>query len=456
MSEEDASLAPGAVVGARFRIGRLIGKGGMGEVYAAKHVTTGREVALKLIHAAAARGKDTTRRFMREARAATAIQHPNCIEVLDVFENDDGTPVMVMELLKGESFGQHRERVGALKLFEAASILVPVAEALQAAHAKGIVHRDLKPDNIFVSTDLRGNRVPKVLDFGIAKVLDPDNLGSETHGQATNTGSILGTPHYMSYEQAMSDKSVDHRTDIWSMGVILFEALCGRRPLEFENLGQMYVAFLQGTIPRIREFVPALPDDVSDMIDRCLQKERDPRLDSLQPFIDVLRKYEDASTPGAEVGGVVVAAPTTIGSAHTASALSRSSADLPAPRSRRKTIVAGVALAIVGGVAVFFVLQRQGTTKSAAAPIDSAATSSAPSAEIAAAPAPSPSIVASALVDAGPALVVASAASSVKRPAPSASALAAGGASARIGASAGPAPAPSPPPVKGIVEKLPY
>ncbi len=451
MSDEDASLAPGAVIGARFRIDRLIGKGGMGEVYAAKHVTTGREVALKLIHAAAARGKDATRRFMREARAATAIQHPNCIEVLDVFENEDGTPVMVMELLKGESFAEHRERAGALRLFEAAAILVPVAEALQAAHSKGIVHRDLKPDNIFVSTDLRGQRVPKVLDFGIAKVLDPDNLGSETHGQATNTGSILGTPHYMSYEQAMSDKTVDHRTDIWSMGVILFEALCGRRPLEFDNLGQMYVAFLQGTIPRIREFVPALPSDVGDLLDRCLQKERDQRLDSLQPYIDTLRKYVDASTPGAEVGGVVVSAPAAGGNANTASALSRSSADLAGSSNRRKTIVAGVALALIGGAAVLFVVQRQAASSSqAVAPTTSSLTSSAPSAEVAASSsAPSPSIVASSVLDAGPSV----GAPSAKRPLPGAAPLAAA-TSARPATSAGPTPAPSP--NKGIVEKLPY
>ena len=455
MSDEDASLAPGAVIGARFRIDRLIGKGGMGEVYAAKHVTTGREVALKLIHAAAARGKDATRRFMREARAATAIQHPNCIEVLDVFENEDGTPVMVMELLKGESFAEHRERAGALRLFEAAAILVPVAEALQAAHSKGIVHRDLKPDNIFVSTDLRGQRVPKVLDFGIAKVLDPDNLGSETHGQATNTGSILGTPHYMSYEQAMSDKTVDHRTDIWSMGVILFEALCGRRPLEFDNLGQMYVAFLQGTIPRIREFVPALPNEVGDLLDRCLQKERDQRLDSLQPYIDTLRKYVDASTPGAEVGGVVVSAPAAGGNANTASALSRSSAG---SSNRRRTILAGVALALIGGAAVLFVVQRQAaTTSPAAGPTTSLTTSSAASMEIAAASTPSisipsPSIAASSVVDAGPS-AISSGAPSAKRPLPGAAPLAAAS-SARPVTSAAAAPAPSP--NKGIVEKLPY
>src|SRR5262249_21211946 len=153
----------------------------------------------------------------------------------DVFEDEEGTPVMVMELLKGETFSALRKRSGALPLHEAAAILLPVAEAVRAAHDKGIVHRDLKPDNIFLAQAMGGGRVPKVLDFGIAKVIDPTTLSTETQGAGTNTGSILGTPQYMSLEQAMSEKDIDHRADVWAIGVILFEALTGRRPLEFEN-----------------------------------------------------------------------------------------------------------------------------------------------------------------------------------------------------------------------------
>ena len=287
--EARGSVPEGALVGGRFRVERLIGRGGMGEVYAARHVTTGKEVALKLIHAVSGSGGDEVRRFMREARAATAIEHPNVIEVFDVFEDTDGTPVMVMELLKGEPFSACLERAGALKLYEVAAIFLPAIHALKAAHEKGIVHRDLKPDNVFLAPSAAG-RTTKLLDFGIAKVLDPMKLGSDTRGQETSTGSILGTPHYMSYEQAMSDKHIDQRADIWARGVILFEALTGRRPVMFDSLGQMYASFLQGTVPSIREFLPDLPDDVAKVLDHCLVKTQEHRLDELGPLIEILEK----------------------------------------------------------------------------------------------------------------------------------------------------------------------
>ena len=348
--EQRRSLAEGALVGGRFRVERLIGRGGMGEVYSARHVTTGKEVALKLIHTASGSGKEHVRRFMREARAATAIEHPNVIEVFDVFEEADGTPVMVMELLKGEPFSAYRQRVGALRLHEVARTLLPVVRALKAAHDKGIVHRDLKPDNVFLA--MTGDvRTPKLLDFGIAKMLDPTKIGSDTEGQHTSTGSILGTPHYMSYEQAMSDKQVDHRTDIWSMGVMIFEALTGRRPMTYETLGEMYTAFLQGTVPPIRDYLPDLPADVATVIDHCLAKERAGRLDDLGPLIDVLARYTDPSAQGAEVGGRVLAA-TAASSTGAASTNEPLSSSLSGASSGRKTRPILVAVGVVVGTAV--------------------------------------------------------------------------------------------------------
>jgi serine/threonine-protein kinase len=276
-----------------------------------------------------------------------------------VFEDTDGTPVMVMELLKGEPLSAYRERVGAMTLHEAATILVPAVQALRAAHQKGIVHRDLKPDNVFLATTPAG-RVTKLLDFGIAKVLDPTKLSSETQGQQTNTGSILGTPHYMSYEQAMSDKQIDHRTDIWSMGVMLFEALTGRRPLAFDTLGQMYVAFLQGSVPQIRGVVPGLPSDIADVIDKCLKKQQADRLGDLQPLIDTLSRYLDASVPGADAGGRVVdaaALPLAAERGSTHSPLSSSvSTQAPAKRaSRGRVVVVAIAAAVVAAGAMVIV-----------------------------------------------------------------------------------------------------
>jgi serine/threonine-protein kinase len=327
----------------------------MGEVYAARHATTGKEVALKMIHYAVgtgASGQEQTRRFMREARAATAIQHPNVIEVFDVFVDTDGTPVMVMELLKGEPFSEYRTRVGAMTLHDTATLLLPAVEALQAAHDKGIVHRDLKPDNIFLADTPLG-RTTKLLDFGIAKVLDPTKLGSDTEGPTTRTNSMLGTPYYMSFEQAMSDKNIDPRTDIWSMGVILFEALTGRRPMEFDTLGQMYTAFLQGTIPSLRDAAPDVPQDVSQVIDQCLRRNRDARMPNLRPLIEVLRRYTDVRVSGALSGGRVVSvmpsasafAPVTGGAAVAAGAptqLAEGSTHAPLSSSSSSTKTPGI------------------------------------------------------------------------------------------------------------------
>jgi predicted Ser/Thr protein kinase len=291
----------GDLVGGRFRVERVVGRGGMGDVYAARHVTTGKEVALKVL-----RSTEGAWRFTREARTATALRHPNVVEVYDLFE-DDGTPVMVMELLRGETFAVHRAQRGALTLQATSQILVPVLHAVRAAHRMGIVHRDIKPENIFLA-ETDGGRVPKILDFGIAKMLDPAKLGSGTHGRDTNTGAVLGTPDYMSYEQAMSEP-VDSRTDVWSVGVIVFESLSGRRPIVFDTLGQMYAAFLQGSVLSIRDVVPELPADAAAAIDHCLVKKPEGRTNDLTPLIDVLVRYIDGTVAGAGAGGRVVTGP---------------------------------------------------------------------------------------------------------------------------------------------------
>jgi serine/threonine-protein kinase len=313
----------------------------MGDVYAARHVTTGKEVALKVL-----RSTGTVWRFTREARAATAMKHPHVVEVFDLFEEADGTPVMVMELLQGETFGSYRERAGALTLQETAQVLVPVFEAVRTAHAKGIVHRDLKPDNIFLAETADGARVPKILDFGLAKMLDPAKLGSDTYGQETHTAAVLGTPYYMSFEQAMSEE-IDGRTDIWSLGVIVFEALAGRRPIEFDRIGQMYALFFQGTVPAIRDLVPDLPADAAAVIDRCLAKKKEDRLSDLAPLIELLSKYADGNVAGAQAGGRVV------GESVAVSPLTPQPTTHSIARTRlRGSRMAVAAVAIIAGAAV--------------------------------------------------------------------------------------------------------
>jgi hypothetical protein len=446
--QDRGSLPEGTLVGGRFRVERLIGRGGMGEVYAARHSTTGKEVALKLILTAGS-SKEHVRRFMREARAATAIDHPNVIEVFDVFEDADGTPVMVMELLKGEPFSRLLERAGALELHQVSEILLPAIRALQVAHSKGIVHRDLKPDNIFLANTPSG-RTTKLLDFGIAKLLDPTKLGSETQGQHTNTGSILGTPHYMSFEQAMSDKHVDQRTDIWAMGVIIFESLTGRRPLMYDTLGQMYATFLQGTVPSIRDFVPDTPEDAARVLDHCLGKERAQRLGDLGPLIEVLAKYADSELPGARAGGRVVAAPLRLATEVTAAPTASSVAGLP-PKRRWRAAPTIAAVVVVGaGLGTgAWALSRKNPPVVSPPPLATAQASTAGPAGAAAStetlppavtpsvdmPSPSPTVSAAARPPRGGGGVAA------VGPRPSASAV---------------VPPPPPSAKKGISEKLPY
>jgi len=304
---------PGRLIGSRYRVERLIGRGGMGEVYAAVNVRTGRDVALKLIRSLTVTAEHR-RRFLREAKAATAIKHPNVIDVLDVFD-DDGLPIMVMELLEGESLASLLKRRHKLTLATTAALLLPVAQALKVAHDKGIVHRDLKPDNIFLARDEDGGVDLKVLDFGIAKVLDPTVINAETDGGETQTGSVMGTPHYMSFEQAMSDKDIDHRTDIWALGVILFEALVGERPLAFDTMGQMYQMFLQGAVPSVRERLPELDEEVATVVDHCLKKDRSERLPDLGPLIEVLEPFSESQAIAMLGREVQVAAPTVTGRA---------------------------------------------------------------------------------------------------------------------------------------------
>jgi serine/threonine-protein kinase len=358
LAAERGPLAAGTLLGNRFRVERLVGRGGMGDVYAARHATTGKEVALKVLRSA-----DRSWRFTREARAATAIKHPNVVEVYDLFEEADGTPVMVMELLEGETFGAYRTTRGALTLQEASQIFVPVLRAVRAAHAKGIVHRDLKPDNIFLARSEAGP-VPKILDFGIAKMLDPLKVGSGTQSHETNTAAIVGTPHYMSYEQAMSEE-IDGRTDIWSIGVILFETLTGRRPIVFDKLGQMFAAFLQGTVPAIRDLVPDLPVDAAGVIDRCLAKKKEDRLDDLAPLIDVLAKYADGRAEGASAGGRV------LGESIAALQLTPGPTSRPVARPGRKrsrVVLAAAVVAAVAGAATMTMWAQHGTDGSSGRP----------------------------------------------------------------------------------------
>ncbi|MCC6897720.1 MAG: protein kinase [Polyangiaceae bacterium] len=280
------------VVGGRYRLERQLGQGGMGEVWAAQHAVTRRRLALKFLSGPVAPSAEARRRFLREARAASAVEHPNVVAIHDVFEVEDGTLLMVMDLLEGETLGQRLRRERELPLEVAARLLLPVVSAVGTAHERGIVHRDLKPDNIFIAREAGAERV-KVLDFGIAKLFsaEPGRPG------LTGAGAMLGTPCYMAPEQAGGEADIDHRADEWAIGVILYEALSGGRPIEGENVGQVLTRLLRDGIPPIRALVPDLPEDVARVIGRLLSKERADRPDDLREVAAVLAAHCDGGAP---------------------------------------------------------------------------------------------------------------------------------------------------------------
>ena len=240
----------------------------MGAVWSAQHTQTGREFAIKFLHSFVAQGNDDARhRFLQEARASARVNHPSIIDIFDVGETEDGTLYLVMELLDGLSLGDALRVEPAFSVRELLVLMIGSTLALGAAHTAGIVHRDVKPLNIYLHRDRVSGMVrPKVLDFGVSKVA----LG-EDDGVATQVGSLLGSPRYMAPEQAVSAAQADGRSDIWSLGVILFEALTGRFPHEGDSSNAIVIAIATRPPLPILEVAPHLPKALAAIVDDCLK-----------------------------------------------------------------------------------------------------------------------------------------------------------------------------------------
>jgi serine/threonine protein kinase len=286
------------LIGQRFgnyRSISLLGEGGMGAVYLAEHPDIGRKVAVKVLRSEFSRDEQLLGRFLNEARAANAIRHPNIIEILDSGTTDNGMPYLVMELLEGEVLAGRMRRLGRLPLPVAMEFAYQTASAVGAAHRKAIVHRDLKPDNLFIVPDDHDparERI-KVLDFGIAK-LQARAMGDSVK---TRTGTLMGTPVYMSPEQAMGTKEVDHRSDIYSLGVILFEMICGKPPFFSEGFGELVHLHLNVAPPSPRSFVPSLPEVVEALIYKMLAKKPEDRLQSMQAVQEAIKQISEGQFP---------------------------------------------------------------------------------------------------------------------------------------------------------------
>ncbi len=291
----------------------------MGTVYAAQHQVMGRKAAIKVMHPLYAADPTLVARFQNEARAAHAIRHPNIIDVLDVgVLAETGLPYLVMEQLEGESLGARLGREGALPLRDALAIAEATADALQAAHVKRIVHRDLKPDNLFLVSDPAtplGFRV-KVLDFGIAKLRDQSQAGPHTR-----PGLLLGTPRYMSPEQCRGlPAEIDHRTDVYALGIILYEMLCGAPPFDSEADGDLLMMHVVKPPKPPRALDPRIPVPVESAILRALSKRKEDRFASMAELQAALAAAAAVPTPpdeparrGRRIGIVVAIAALTAG-----------------------------------------------------------------------------------------------------------------------------------------------
>ncbi len=286
----ETPLSEGSLIGGRYRLEHHLGEGGMGTVWSAVHTVTHRSVAMKFLKESVRERADLRQRFLREASTASALKHPNVVEILDVFDFEASSPVMVMELLRGETLGSKLARDQRLSVEETAALLLPVVSAVGTAHALGIVHRDLKPDNLFLEERPEGQRV-KVLDFGIAKLTAEYYLTRGVSASLTDAGSMLGTPYYMAPEQASGEVPVDHRADVWSLGVILYECLSGTRPIEGENLTQVVSRLMSAGIIPIERIAPELPHDVSAIVTQMLSRDSQRRPDGLREVSRVLARY---------------------------------------------------------------------------------------------------------------------------------------------------------------------
>jgi serine/threonine-protein kinase len=260
----------------------------MGQVWSATHTITQRAVAIKI--PLENRSPEVEVMLFREARLASMVDHPGVVGIHDAFELDDGTPVVVMELLHGETLGALLARRGSLSLPEAARVIVPLMSVVAAVHASGIVHCDLKPDNVFL-VEARGCTTVKLLDFGIATMPTERECATwEGHGL------LAGTPRYMAPEQMFGDRGLDQRVDVWAIGAMLYEILVGRSPVEGDSLAQITRHIFFDRIAPIGALAPGLPRDVQVLVDRMLAPDRAHRLSYLHEARYVLSAYCDADS----------------------------------------------------------------------------------------------------------------------------------------------------------------
>jgi len=277
----DADPIVGQLITGRYRVKGRIGEGGMGTVYVAVHEAIEKKVALKVLNREYSANREVVERFKQEAVSASRIKHPNVIDVFDFGQLDDGSCFIAMELLEGQDLGELLSMRGSLEPVEAIRILLQVAKALGLAHSRGVVHRDLKPENVFLQNTPEGERIVKIVDFGIAQLRGRDEIANESSGRRrrlTKTGMIFGTPEYMAPEQARG-LEVDHRTDIYAAGIILYELLTGGVPFIGDSFLEVLNQHVLDPLPPLRKYKPDLSvsPELESVLRRMLEKKPEDR-----------------------------------------------------------------------------------------------------------------------------------------------------------------------------------
>jgi serine/threonine-protein kinase len=375
--------AMGTIVDGKYELVRVLGIGGMGAVVAARHAKLGQSFALKFLLAEATRQPEALARFAREGRAAAALRSEHVARVTDLGALPTGEPYLVLEYLHGTDLNRLVETEGRLAPERAVDFVLQALEALAEAHANGIIHRDLKPANLFLTTRVDGGPLVKILDFGISKlVADSERI--------TASSTVMGSPHYMSPEQIKSVKNVDARTDVWAVGVILYELVTGKLPFDADSMPGIVAAIVTEPPTPPTAHVPDLPRDLEAVILACLEKDRNKRVRDVAELAERLAPFASAAGRGdvesirrvAQSGALRAATIASVAGASTPPPAhsTDSSWQRTAARASKKGSLAGVALAafgVIGLVGIGFTVFALRTVAREAATADGVPTTEA-------------------------------------------------------------------------------
>jgi eukaryotic-like serine/threonine-protein kinase len=382
-------VQPGELLAGKYRVDRVLGEGGMGVVLAAKNEMLNQAVAIKVLRPGALENTEALARFKREAQIAASLRSEHVARVLDVGTLGDERPYMVMEMLTGQDLGDLIDKGPRLSIQQAVDYVLQACEAIAEAHAAGVVHRDLKPKNLFLTHAVHGKPLVKVLDFGISKL---EVMQSQSDMQLTKTSEIIGSPSYMSPEQLRSARNVDPRTDIWALGVILYELLTGRLPFYAHTVTELVLVVVTEQEPPAKALRPDVPDQLSWVIGKCLAKRPEDRFQSVAELARALEPFAHSGLHVSAADRVVAVAassgralpPSNSGqlppggssssrvNVHGGTSVAWGETQMDPPRttqSGRKSsvLVAAICVGLVaalgaGGTAVWFVRRAQATT----------------------------------------------------------------------------------------------